>query len=134
MVTAAGPAFGQQPPSGRQAGWRQALDQEELHRYLTTLEGWREFTTQDPVPPDLLPDNVLAGLGPDARQDYDDSRLDYHTRLTVAGDLHVADRRPHWQTADPAQPPCDQCPTRPDLVRPGRHRQNHRTDPVRQDH
>jgi hypothetical protein len=84
MVTAAGPAFGQLPPSGLQAGWRRALDQEELHRYLTTLEGWREFTTQDPAPPDLLPADVLAGLGPDERQDYDDARLDYHTRMTVA--------------------------------------------------
>ncbi|MEE4492800.1 hypothetical protein [Streptomyces sp. BE230] len=83
-VAATGPASDQQPAPGRQAGWRQALDQEELHRYLTTLAGWREFTTQDPVPPDLLPDNVLAGLDPDERQDYDDGRLDYHTRLTVA--------------------------------------------------
>lgn len=83
-MTATGPASGQQPDAGRQHGWRRALDREELHRYLTTLEGWREFTLQDPAPPDLLPDSVLTGLAPDERLDYDDSRLDYHTRLTVA--------------------------------------------------
>lgn len=84
MVTMTGPTPGQDSDPGRQHGWRSALEREDLHRYLTTLEGWREFTTQDPVPPDLLPAPALADLGPDERLDYDDDRLDYHTRLTVA--------------------------------------------------
>ncbi|OPC76774.1 ATP/GTP-binding protein [Embleya scabrispora] len=84
MVTATGPARGQDPDPARRRGWRRALDQEELHRHLTTLEGWHEFTTQDPAPPDLLPEDTLAGLDPDKRLDYDEDRLDYHTRLTVA--------------------------------------------------
>ncbi|MBD3008244.1 TniB family NTP-binding protein [Streptomyces sp. 5-10] len=84
MVTATGPAPGQQPDPGRQHGWRRALGQEELHCYLTTLEGWREFAVRDPAPPDLLPDRVLDGLDPDERLDYEDGRIDYHTRLTVA--------------------------------------------------
>ena len=84
MVTMTGPTPGQDADPGRQHGWRSALEREDLHRYLTTLEGWREFTTQDPVPPDLLPAPALADLSPDERLDYDDDRLDYHTRLTVA--------------------------------------------------
>ncbi|MFG3532265.1 hypothetical protein ACGF8B_36880 [Streptomyces sp. NPDC047917] len=68
----------------RQRGWRTALDREELQRYLTTLEGWREFTRQDPAPPVLLPDSVRDAMDQDERLDYDDGRLDYHTRLTVA--------------------------------------------------
>ncbi|MCX4231334.1 ATP-binding protein [Streptomyces sp. NPDC020707] len=84
MVTATGPASAQQPDPDRRHSWRRALDREDLHRYLTTLEGWREFTVQDPIPPELLPDHALADLDDDAREDYDDGRLDYHTRLTVA--------------------------------------------------
>lgn len=84
MVTATGPATGPQPDPGRQHGWRRALDREELHRYLTTLEGWREFAVREPAPPDLLPGHFLEGLDPDERLDYDDGRIDYHTRLTVA--------------------------------------------------
>ncbi|WP_321184081.1 hypothetical protein [Embleya scabrispora] len=59
-------------------------DREDLHRYLTTLEGRRELTIQDPSQPDLLPDSAPADLDPDERMDYDDGRLDCHTRLTVA--------------------------------------------------
>ncbi|MFE7234101.1 TniB family NTP-binding protein [Streptomyces sp. NPDC057596] len=84
MVTTTGPAHTQEPDSGRRHGWRRGLGREELHRYLTTLEGWREFALQDPAPPDLLSGSVLADLTPDERLDYDDDRLDYHTRLTVA--------------------------------------------------
>jgi hypothetical protein len=82
MVTAAAP--GQDSEAGRRMGWRRALDQEDLHRYLTTLEGWREFTTREPEPPALLTEDELADLGTDSRLDYDEERLDYHTRLTVA--------------------------------------------------
>ncbi|MET9881468.1 ATP-binding protein [Actinacidiphila glaucinigra] len=82
MVTAIGPTSDQDPQ--RHSGWKRALDREDLHRYLTTLAGWREFTTQDPAPPEMLPEDMLPDLDPDERLDYDDGRLDYHTRLTVA--------------------------------------------------
>lgn len=82
MVTVSAP--GPPPDPDRRHGWRRALDREELHRYLTTLEGWREFAIRDPAPPDLLPDGALDDLDPDEREDYDDGRIDYHTRLTVA--------------------------------------------------
>lgn len=47
--------------------WRRLI--EEQQRHLTTVDGWRRFTTDTPEPPDPhLPD---------------EARLDYHTRLTV---------------------------------------------------
>lgn len=70
-------------PAGQQ-GWRRALAQEELHQHLTTLDGWRRFTTDAPIPPTLLPEDEHAALDPADRSGYDDDRLDYHTRLTVA--------------------------------------------------
>jgi hypothetical protein len=84
MVTTSEPDPGRENETDRRRGWLRALDQEELHRYLTTLEGWREFATRDPAPPDLLPQDELADLGEDEHLDYDEDRLDYHTRLTVA--------------------------------------------------
>jgi hypothetical protein len=83
MVTATGPTPAHSADPARRQGWRCALDQEDLHRYLTTLEGWREFTTQNPAPPDLLPEDDLAVLDTGERLDYDEDQLDYHTRLTV---------------------------------------------------
>jgi hypothetical protein len=80
MVTAAGPDPRQDPARA----WRQELAEEDLHRHLTTLEGWRRFTTDAPAPPALLPDDELAALDTADRFLYDEDRLDYHTRLTVA--------------------------------------------------
>ena len=61
------------PPSG-QAHW---------HHQLTTLEGWRQFTTDVPDVPNLLPAPVHGSLADDERSRYDEHRLDYHTRLGV---------------------------------------------------
>jgi hypothetical protein len=54
------------------------------HRQLTTLEGWREFVGETPDVPDLLSDQVRDQLAANDRLEYDERRLDYHTRLTVA--------------------------------------------------
>jgi hypothetical protein len=54
------------------ATWRRSLT-EDRQRHLTTVEGWRHFITDPQTPPDPQPD----GTGDD------DTRLDYHTRLTV---------------------------------------------------
>ncbi|MEV0685242.1 ATP-binding protein [Nocardia sp. NPDC050378] len=55
----------------------------EPSRQLTTLEGWRQFTVDHPVIPDLLAHNDWTELHPDSRHRYDETRIDYHTRLTV---------------------------------------------------
>jgi len=71
VVTAASEASSQ---AAGQAGW---------HRQLTTLEGWRQFTSDAPAVPELLPGPVRARLADDDRSCYDERRLDYHTRLAV---------------------------------------------------
>ncbi len=53
------------------------------HRQLTTLEGWRQFTSDVPDVPELLPAPVRDSLADDNRSRYDERRLDYHTRLGV---------------------------------------------------
>ena len=55
------------------------------HKHLSTLAGWREFTTLAPGQPDLLAAAKYAALGSDARAAYDEERLDYHTRLGMVG-------------------------------------------------
>ena len=55
------------------------------HRHLSTLDGWREFTSLAPGRPDLLAEAGYEALGSDARAAYDEERLDYHTRLGVVG-------------------------------------------------
>lgn len=52
---------------------------------LTTLEGWRAFTSEVPDVPELLPKAERAALDSDERSRYDERRLDYHTRLGVVG-------------------------------------------------
>lgn len=37
------------------AAWTSAGQGQDYHRQLTTLEGWREFTTAVTEPPELLP-------------------------------------------------------------------------------
>jgi hypothetical protein len=61
------------------------LPSEEWHRQLTTLEGWREFTTTATTAPVLLSEAAWTGLDEQQQIAYDDQRLDYHTRLTVLG-------------------------------------------------
>ena len=54
-------------------------------RQLTTLRGWREFVTERPSVPDLLPGTEWKALDDEARLDYDEARLAHHARLlTVA--------------------------------------------------
>ncbi|MGH8879696.1 MAG: TniB family NTP-binding protein, partial [Stackebrandtia sp.] len=63
--------------------WRQALAEDGGQRHLTTLEGWRQFTTNVTRPPDLLPDRQWRQLGEEDRLVYDEHRLDHHTRMEV---------------------------------------------------
>ncbi|MGH3404872.1 MAG: TniB family NTP-binding protein [Streptosporangiaceae bacterium] len=70
MVTAAD----EESPSPGQVNW---------HRELTTLDGWRAFTSDVPDVPGLLPVPVRDGLADDDRSRYEERRLDYHTRLGV---------------------------------------------------
>lgn len=83
MVTATDPEPQKNPGPAWRQQWRHAVD-EDPHRHLTTLQGWRRFTTDAPAPPALLPGNELAALDSADRLLYDEDRLDYHTRLTVA--------------------------------------------------
>ncbi|MCX4538542.1 ATP-binding protein (plasmid) [Streptomyces sp. NBC_00841] len=50
---------------------------------LTTLPGWRRFTTEPPAPPELLSEGEYEGLQPFQRELYDEERLDHHARLRV---------------------------------------------------
>jgi len=63
--------------------WRPTLDEDDWHRHLTTLEGWRQFTSDASAPPKLLPNHQWERLVEDDRIGYDEARLDYHTRLRV---------------------------------------------------
>ncbi|HUN37583.1 MAG TPA: ATP-binding protein [Trebonia sp.] len=55
------------------------------HQHLSTLAGWRQFTTLAAGEPELLGADQYAALGRDARTAHDEERLDYHTRLGVVG-------------------------------------------------
>ncbi|MYR73665.1 MULTISPECIES: ATP-binding protein, partial [unclassified Streptomyces] len=50
---------------------------------LTTLQGWRRFTTEPPAPPELLSEDKYERLQPLQRELYDEARLDHHARLRV---------------------------------------------------
>jgi hypothetical protein len=79
VVTTTGEqAFGFAEPS-----WRHAVAEDDWHRQLTTLEGWREFTTTATVPPELLPGQRWVTLDGPGKLLYDEYRLDYHTRLAA---------------------------------------------------
>lgn len=71
------------PSSTDRAVWRAALDQEDEHHHLTTLEGWQQFVADAPIPPALLPARQWEHLDAADRDAYDEARLDYHTRLGV---------------------------------------------------
>jgi hypothetical protein len=57
---------------------------DDYHRHLTTLEGWRQFTTTAHRTPDLLDPARWETLTDAERARYDDARLDYHTHMTIA--------------------------------------------------
>ncbi len=53
------------------------------HEPLTTKEGWLRFVEDAPDPPQLLDPAKLEQLSPPQREAHDDTRLAYHSRLTV---------------------------------------------------
>ncbi|HET9974622.1 MAG TPA: ATP-binding protein [Streptosporangiaceae bacterium] len=71
--------------TGADAGtWRKALAEDHGSRHLTTLDGWREFTTAEARPPDLPDGPQWEAMTEADRELYDEYRLDYHTRLAAA--------------------------------------------------
>jgi TniB protein len=69
--------------SSDRAAWRAAVNHEDEHHHLTTLEGWRRFVTDAPASPKLLPTQQWQDLQGAERLGYEEARLDYHTRLRV---------------------------------------------------
>jgi hypothetical protein len=63
--------------------WRLALDEADTHQHLTTLEGWRRFTSTAANPPELLPAGQWHALDAAGHADYDELRLDYHAGLAA---------------------------------------------------
>jgi hypothetical protein len=63
--------------------WRHALDGRDSQRHLSTLRGWRRFTTETSSPPQLLSGEESARLEEPGKLLYEEARLDYHTRLSV---------------------------------------------------
>jgi hypothetical protein len=53
------------------------------HLQLTTLQGWRRFVAEVPAVPNLLAESVWSSLEADKRADYDDARIEHHSRLLV---------------------------------------------------
>jgi hypothetical protein len=69
------------------------LAEEGWSRHLTTLEGWREFTTAETIPPELLTGQQWAAMPETDQLLYDEFRLDYHTRLTLLNRHAISARR-----------------------------------------
>lgn len=67
------------PPAARP----HAVDLVDEYQQLTTLQGWRRFTTATSTQPPLLPTRTWQDLDQDERLAYDEARLDYHTRLAA---------------------------------------------------
>ena len=65
------------------AAWRAAVDAEDEHHHLTTLEGWRQFVTDAPASLELLPTQQWEDLEGADRLGDEEARLDYHIRLRV---------------------------------------------------
>ena len=72
-------------PAGDPAGERE-------HLQLTTLAGWREFVTEMPAVPDLLPEAAWKALDDGARLGYDDARIAHHARLLTVANLRRSSR------------------------------------------
>ena len=53
------------------------------HHHLTTLQGWRRFTTAAAAPPQSLPESRPSTMTEAERAGHDEERLDYHTRMAV---------------------------------------------------
>jgi MoxR-like ATPase len=66
-----------------QPAWRDHLRDEDWHRQLTTREGWRQFTQDEPANVSLLDDQRWKELSDLDRLRYDEDRIDYHARLIV---------------------------------------------------
>jgi len=63
--------------------WRLPTADLDGNQQLTTLPGWRKFTATTTIVPDLLTEPDWTRLTEPDRLDYDEMRLDYHTRLAA---------------------------------------------------
>jgi hypothetical protein len=75
-------------PSNRHPALQEA--DAEADRQLTTLEGWRRFTSPGQTkPPVLLSPGELDRLSPPERALYDEGRLNHHARMLVVATSFV---------------------------------------------
>jgi hypothetical protein len=64
---------------------------ESRRKPTTTLENWRRFVEEDPIPFDLLPLDEWRDLGLQARDEYDEGRVNYHSELIIVETPTVRD-------------------------------------------
>ncbi|MFJ5116169.1 TniB family NTP-binding protein [Streptomyces sp. NPDC088551] len=64
---------------------------EDRRMPTTTLEGWRRFVDEDPIAFDLLAVDDWKALGPRARDEYDEGRVNYHSELIIVETPTVRD-------------------------------------------
>lgn len=57
----------------------------------TTLENWRRFVDEDPIPFELLPPDAWQDLDSQARDEYDEGRVNYHSELIIVETPTVRD-------------------------------------------
>jgi hypothetical protein len=97
---------------GTAAQWRQAVETADDHRHLSTLPGWRRFTSEPVTAPDVLPRQRFSSLDDAGRADYNELRLDYHTHPPRRGrHLDAAARHCRPRPRSPAPPPAPECRT-----------------------
>ena len=92
----------------------------DQHRQLTTLAGGRCFAGEVPAVPELLAEEVWAGLQDDKRLAYDEDRLDHHSRLLVIQTAVIRTIITEGRKVFLPEPPCHLRPLRPDRVRASR--------------
>jgi hypothetical protein len=71
------------PSTGTGTGTALETVDDEAEFHLTTREGWRRFTAEQPTPPRRLTSAEYAALPGPEREIDDEARLDHHARLLV---------------------------------------------------
>lgn len=71
------------PTSTATTGTYAGLPDDDQHRQLTTLEGWRHYVDSVSVVPELLEQQAWKLLDSDQQFAYDEARLAHHARLLV---------------------------------------------------
>jgi hypothetical protein len=87
-----------------------------------------------PAVPQLLDSKVWRDLDPDKRAAYDDDRIAHHSRLLVVQTPAVRDVVTAGRRLAHLNRSARYGAVRPDRLRPGQDREDHRDHPARQDH